>query len=135
VAAARRHSPSGRRWRRGRRWPASGWRRAVMLIGETLKVAFRSLLDHPLRALLTMLGIIIGVGAVIAVVAIGTGAQRKIEARIQAMGANLLTVNPGQMFQMGRASDVRVGLTVKDAEALQEDVDSGKIRLSQVTPE
>ena len=92
-----------------------------MLIGETLKVAFRSLLDHPLRALLTMLGIIIGVGAVIAVVAIGTGAQRKIEARIQALGANLLTINPGQSFMMGRASDIRVSLTVRDAEKLASD--------------
>ncbi|HEV8612254.1 MAG TPA: ABC transporter permease [Gemmatimonadales bacterium] len=102
-----------------------------MIVGETVKVAFRSLLDHPLRALLTMLGIIIGVGAVIAVVAIGTGAERKIQARIQAMGANLLTVNPGQSFFGGRASDVRVSLTVKDAEALAQDAHL----LSAVTPE
>jgi len=85
-----------------------------MMIGETVKVAFRSLLDHPLRALLTMLGIIIGVGAVIAVVAIGTGAQRKIEARIQALGANLLTI-----------------LTVDDANALAQDAHL----LSAVEPE
>jgi putative ABC transport system permease protein len=102
-----------------------------MMVGETVKVAFRSLLDHPLRALLTMLGIIIGVGAVIAVVAIGTGAQRKIEARIQALGANLLTIVPGQSFQMGRASDVRVSLTTKDAEALAQDAHL----LSAVEPE
>ena len=102
-----------------------------MMLGETVKVAFRSLLDHPLRALLTMLGIIIGVGAVIAVVAIGTGAQRKIEARIQALGANLLTIVPGQSFQMGRASDVRVSLTVRDADALAQDAHL----LSAVEPE
>jgi putative ABC transport system permease protein len=102
-----------------------------MMVGETVKVAFRSLLDHPLRALLTMLGIIIGVGAVIAVVAIGTGAQRKIEARIQALGANLLTINPGQSFMMGRASDIRVSLTVRDADALASDAH----QLSAVTPE
>jgi putative ABC transport system permease protein len=102
-----------------------------MMLGETIKVAFRSLFDHPLRALLTMLGIIIGVGAVIAVVAIGTGAQRKIEARIEAMGANLLTVNPGQSFFGGRASDVRVSLTIKDAEALTQDAHL----LAAVTPE
>ena len=92
-----------------------------MMIGETVRVAFSSIRDHKLRALLTMLGIIIGVAAVIAVVAIGTGAQRKIEARIQALGANLLTINPGQSFMMGRASDIRVSLTVKDAEALAQD--------------
>ena len=92
-----------------------------MMIGETVRVAISSIRDHKLRALLTMLGIIIGVAAVIAVVAIGTGAQRKIEARIQALGANLLTINPGQSFMMGRASDIRVSLTVKDAEALAQD--------------
>src|SRR3990170_321881 len=102
-----------------------------MMLGETIRVAFSSIRDHKLRALLTMLGIIIGVGAVIAVVALGTGAQRAVEARIQALGANLLTINPGQSFMMGRASDVRVSLTVKDAEALTE----GATLLKAVTPE
>jgi putative ABC transport system permease protein len=102
-----------------------------MMIGETIRVAFGSIREHKLRALLTMLGIIIGVGAVIAVVALGTGAQRAIEERIQALGARLLTVNPGQMFMMGRASDIRVSLTVKDAEALAADAQT----LRLVTPE
>jgi putative ABC transport system permease protein len=92
-----------------------------MMIGETVRVAFQSIRDHKLRALLTMLGIIIGVGAVIAVVAIGTGAQRAIAARIEALGANLLTIYPGQSFMGGRASDVRVSLTTRDAEALAAD--------------
>ena len=102
-----------------------------MMLGETVRVAFQSIRDHKLRALLTMLGIIIGVGAVIAVVAIGTGAQRAIQARIEALGANLLTIFPGQMFMGGRASDVRVSLMVRDAEALQRDA---KL-LSAVEPE
>jgi putative ABC transport system permease protein len=102
-----------------------------MMIGETIRVAFTSIREHKLRALLTMLGIIIGVGAVIAVVALGTGAQRAIEARIQALGARLLTINPGQMFMMGRASDIRVSLTVKDYEALAADA----TLLQAVTPE
>jgi putative ABC transport system permease protein len=92
-----------------------------MMIGETVRVAFQSIRDHKLRALLTMLGIIIGVGAVIAVVAIGTGAQRAIAARIEALGANLLTVFPGQSFMGGRASDVRVSLTTRDSDALAAD--------------
>src|SRR3970282_718831 len=92
-----------------------------MMLGETIRVAFSSLRDHKLRALLTMLGIIIGVGAVIAVVALGTGAQRAVEARIQALGANLLTIYPGQSFMGGRASDVRVSLTTDDYKALQAD--------------
>ena len=102
-----------------------------MMIGETVRVAFTSIREHKLRALLTMLGIIIGVGAVIAVVALGTGAQRAIEARIEALGARLLTINPGQMFMMGRASDIRVSLTVKDYEALASDA----TMLQAVTPE
>ena len=73
-----------------------------MMIGETVRVAFSSIRDHKLRALLTMLGIIIGVGAVIAVVAIGTGAQRAIAARIEALGANLLSIYPGPVVH-GRA--------------------------------
>jgi len=92
-----------------------------MLIGETVRVALQSIRDHKLRAMLTMLGIIIGVGAVIAVVALGTGAQRAVEARIQALGANLLTIYPGQSFMGGRASDVRVSLTTDDYKALQAD--------------
>jgi len=92
-----------------------------MLIGETVRVALQSIRDHKLRAMLTMLGIIIGVGAVIAVVALGTGAQRAVEARIEALGANLLTIYPGQSFMGGRASDVRVSLTTDDAKALQAD--------------
>jgi putative ABC transport system permease protein len=90
-----------------------------MIIGEIIKVAFQSIRANKLRAILTMLGVIIGVGAVIAVVALGTGAQRAVEERIEALGANLLTVYPGQSFMGGRASDVRVSLTTDDADALQ----------------
>ncbi|MEZ4586923.1 MAG: ABC transporter permease [Gemmatimonadales bacterium] len=92
-----------------------------MITTETLKVALTSIRDHKLRAGLTMLGIIIGVGAVIAVVALGSGAQRAIEERIAAMGANVLSVYPGQSFFGGRSSDVRVSLTVDDADALRQD--------------
>ncbi len=92
-----------------------------MMIGETVRVAFSSIRANKLRAGLTMLGIIIGVGAVIAVVALGTGAQKAVEERIKALGANLLTIYPGQSFMGGRASDVRVSLTVKDAQALASD--------------
>ncbi len=92
-----------------------------MIVGETFKVALSSIRANKLRAALTMLGIIIGVGAVIAVVALGTGAQRAVEERIKALGTNVLTVFPGQSFMGGRASDVRVNLTVDDADALRSD--------------
>jgi putative ABC transport system permease protein len=104
-----------------------------MIIGEIIKVAFQSIRANKLRAVLTMLGVIIGVGAVIAVVALGTGAQRAVEERIDALGAQLLTISPGQSFKGGRASEVRVSLTVEDANALR---DQGKGQgLAAVVPE
>ena len=92
-----------------------------MIIGETFRVALSSIRANKLRAALTMLGVIIGVGAVIAVVALGTGAQKAVEDRINALGANVLSVYPGQSFFGGRASDNRVSLTVDNADALRRD--------------
>ena len=63
-----------------------------MLVRETVEVAFQSIYANPLRATLTMLGIIIGVAAVITMLALGTGAQRAIDERISALGSQLLTV-------------------------------------------
>lgn len=63
---------------------------------ESLRVALRALQANKLRSILTMLGIIIGVGAVIAMVAIGNGASAQITAQIQGLGSNLLIVTPGQ---------------------------------------
>jgi putative ABC transport system permease protein len=102
-----------------------------MIIGETFRVAFSSIRANKLRAALTMLGIIIGVGAVIAVVALGTGAQKAVEERIAALGVNVLSVYPGQSFFGGRSSDVRVSLTVDDAHALERDL----TLVSDVVPE
>ena len=95
-----------------------------------LKVAGQSILKNKLRTLLTMLGIVIGVAAVIAMVAIGTGAQQAVKDRINALGTTLLTVNPGQQRQGG----VSIGggqakLTLDDAKAL---LDSGGFLLSAV---
>ncbi|HWA15069.1 MAG TPA: ABC transporter permease [Gemmatimonadales bacterium] len=90
-----------------------------MLIFEIFKVAMSSIRANAMRSILTMLGIIIGVGAVITMVAIGTGAQRAVEAQIEAMGSDLLTVYPGQQFMRGVASGQRVGLTTDDADALK----------------
>ncbi len=92
-----------------------------MQFGETIAVAFQSIRANKLRTALTMLGVIIGVAAVIAMVALGTGAQRAVEERIAALGANLLTVFPGQSFRQGVASNVRVSLTTDDAEAIARD--------------
>ena len=102
-----------------------------MPLAEIVAVAFQSVRANKLRSLLTMLGIVIGVAAVITMVALGSGAQKAVEDRINALGANLLSVFPGQMFMGGRASDVRVSMTVDDANALARD---GKL-LKAVVPE
>ena len=90
-----------------------------MLFGETIRVALGALRANKLRSLLTMLGIVIGVSAVIAVVALGRGAQKAVNDRIASLGTTLLTVNPGQARQAGVFSfDVRTRLSMSDAQAL-----------------
>jgi len=103
-----------------------------MLIGEIISVALGALRANKLRSLLTMLGIVIGVGAVIAVVALGTGAQQAVKNRIAALGTTLLTVNPGQQRGQGVAiGGAQQRLTVEDAKA----VDEHAMHLLGVQPE
>jgi putative ABC transport system permease protein len=92
-----------------------------MLVGETIAVAFQSIRANKLRAGLTMLGIIIGVGAVITMVALGSGAQKAVEDRIAALGANILTVYPGQGFRGGIGYSDKTQLTTDDYEAVRRD--------------
>jgi putative ABC transport system permease protein len=94
-----------------------------MLIGEILSVAIGALRANKLRSLLTMLGIVIGVGAVIAVVALGSGAQQAVKDRIAALGTTLLTVSPGQQRGGGGGIAIAGGqqrLTLDDAKAVDE---------------
>ena len=72
-----------------------------MLLGEIISVALGALRANKLRSLLTMLGIVIGVAAVIAMVALGTGAQKAVKERITALGTTLITVRPGQQRGLG----------------------------------
>jgi putative ABC transport system permease protein len=102
-----------------------------MLIQETVAVAFSSIRANKLRAALTMLGIIIGVGAVITMVALGTGAQKAVNDRIAALGASVFYVYPGQSFRGGVASFNRVSLTYDDYLAVQR----GAQLLSAVMPQ
>ncbi|HJN18664.1 MAG TPA: ABC transporter permease, partial [Armatimonadota bacterium] len=62
---------------------------------EGVRVALTALKANKLRSALTMLGVVIGVGSVIAMIAIGRGASEDVEDRIRSMGSNLLTVWPG----------------------------------------
>ena len=72
---------------------------------QLLQVCFRSILRSRMRSLLTSLGIIIGVGSVIIMVAVGEGAQRSIEERISAMGTNLIQIMPRrQMYRPGQGT-------------------------------
>ena len=69
---------------------------------QTLRVAIRALLRNKMRSFLTTLGIIIGVSAVIAMVAIGEGAKAQVEAQFASMGSNLLIVLPGSTSTGGQ---------------------------------
>jgi len=91
-----------------------------MLLGEIINVALGAIRANKLRSLLTMLGIVIGVGAVITMVALGTGAQKAVQDQIQALGTDLLSVYPGQSMHRGVAGGDRVSLTTDDATALQD---------------
>ncbi len=90
-----------------------------MLIGEILRVALDAIRANKLRSSLTMLGIVIGVGAVITMVALGTGAQKAVQDQIQSLGTNLLSIYAGQSWHRGVASADRVSLTTADADALR----------------
>ncbi len=92
-----------------------------MQIGETIGVALEALRANKLRSFLTMLGIVIGVGAVIAMVALGRGAQQSVKERIASLGTTLLTVIPGQARGAGgiASSSERAPLTIDDADAIE----------------
>jgi len=94
-----------------------------MNFGESFATALRALFANTFRALLTMLGVIIGVGAVITMVAIGEGAQQATVDRIQALGSNLLFVSPGAARGGGRVvmtAGSSIRLTAEDAKAIAE---------------
>jgi putative ABC transport system permease protein len=87
-----------------------------------VKVAAQSIRKNTMRALLTMLGIVIGVGAVIVMVAVGQGAQSRIEEQIQNLGTNMIVVTPGSSAQGGVSQGAGTfnRLTIDDAELLKQ---------------
>ena len=97
-----------------------------------LTVASQSILKNKMRTLLTMLGIVIGVGAVIVMVAVGNGAQSQIEKQIKSLGTNLIIIMPGATQQGGVSQGAGTfnRLTVEDAEKLKRE----GISLSAVSP-
>ena len=93
-------------------------KRTLKHAARTFRIAFRALARNKMRSFLTGLGIIIGVGAVIAMVSIGEGAKRGIEARFASMGTNLLFVRPGSQNQKGVHSGWGSMTTLKEDDAL-----------------
>ena len=91
-----------------------------MLLGEIIRVAFQSILANLFRGILTMLGIIIGVAAVITMLAAGAGAQKRIDDQIAALGANILTLTASRYFARGVARD-QLTLLIDDLEPLEQD--------------
>ncbi len=87
---------------------------------ESIRLAMRGLSANKMRSVLTMLGIIIGVGAVIALLSIGQGAQKAITEQIQGIGSNLIFVIPGSLTQGGASFGMGslASLTLEDAEAI-----------------
>jgi putative ABC transport system permease protein len=98
------------------------------------RIALRALRVNKLRSTLTMLGIIIGVGAVIAMVAIGTGAQARVAEQLQALGANMIFVFPGTTTSGGLRSGhgSSITLTEDDAWAIPRDVQGVQVAAPSV---
>jgi putative ABC transport system permease protein len=88
-----------------------------MLISETIRIALLSIRSNLFRAILTMLGIVIGVGAVITMVALGTGAQQAIDEQMASFGGDILSIQSSGRFMHGVARNSRT-LTTDDAAAL-----------------
>ena len=88
------------------------------------RIALRALARNKLRSFLTMLGIIIGVGAVIAMVAIGEGAKKRVQEQIASLGTNLLVILPGTVTLGGARSGSggRQSLIAADAKAIMNEI-------------
>ncbi len=90
------------------------------MIGPILRVAVRAIRANTMRAVLTMLGVIIGVGAVVAMVALGAGARTSVAAQVQTLGSNLLAVIPGSIGVGGvqQGLGAQQNLTWEDGQAI-----------------
>lgn len=95
----------------------------MISVVSTFKISFRALWVNKMRSFLTMLGIIIGVGAVIAMLAIGQGARQKISQQIASMGSNMLIVLSGAQTSGGlrMGMGTQMTLTLDDAEAIEKE--------------
>ncbi len=109
---------------------------------ENIRIAFKSLALNKLRSFLTMLGIIIGVGSVVAVMSVGAAAQASITANIQSIGTNVITITPGreQAFRGANESESRTGgeqgggfMVSRNFGEQEEDIVAGELYLEDVS--
>jgi len=101
---------------------------------QSVRIAIRALRVNKLRSALTMLGIIIGVGAVIAMVGVGAGAQARVAEQIQSLGSNLIIVLSGSVTAGGvrLGSGSQLTITEDDATAIARDVPSVQVAAPMV---
>ncbi len=91
-----------------------------MEIGEVIRVSLRALARNKMRTILTMLGIVIGVGAVICTVAIGQGAAKQVQEQIASLGDNIIFISAGSIKTSGvhLGSQATKSLTAEDGKAI-----------------
>ncbi len=92
------------------------------MLFNTVLLALRGLGRNKLRSFLTMLGIVIGVSAVVTMVTLGNGTTQSVSAQIASLGSNLLIVSPGQRGGPGSAGSVAAPLKLADAQAIEEQI-------------
>jgi len=92
------------------------------VIGTTLILAFREIRRHLLRSFLTMLGIVIGVSAVITMVTLGNGATAAVQEQISSLGSNILMVRPGQRMGPGGSGESPPSFRNEDIDAIREQI-------------
>lgn len=98
---------------------------------ETVRLALQAILRNALRSFLTVLGVVIGVAAVIAMVTVGQGSTEQVAADVKKLGTNLLMIRPGQASHgPGRTGSAAVSLSLKDVDAIEEQIPS----ISVATP-
>src|SRR5206468_11639957 len=123
--ANRSHARRPHSTRRGREAEAPGgqgdeMKNSIVRMGNITVVGLKAISRNKLRSFLTMLGIVIGVGCVIAVVAIGNGATKSVEATINSLGTNFIMVFPGATTSGGaRMFTGSSTLTPEDADAIK----------------
>lgn len=92
------------------------------MLGTTIVLAIREIRRHLLRSFLTILGIVIGVSAVVTMVTLGNGATAAVQEQISGLGANILQIRPGQGFGRGGGGPQPPDFKTEDVEAIREQI-------------